>query len=83
MRGNMETIAVLLFVYTFIILWAMTFAVGLFITVAFITFSLILIGSIIEVIGNKHNRSSFQKFGLKLQGYGFNVVDFMLNKLEI
>jgi hypothetical protein len=61
----------------------MTFVIGLFITTAFITFSLILIGSIIEVIGNKHNKSSFKKFGLKLQGYGFTVVDFMLNKLEI
>jgi len=79
----METLAMLIFVYAFIALLIMTFTVGLFITTAFITFSLILIGSIIEVIGNKHNKSSFQKFGLKLQDYGFAVVDFLLYKLEI
>jgi len=79
----METLAMLIFVYAFIALLIMTFTVGLFITTAFITFSLILIGSIIEVIGNKHNKSSLQKFGLKLQGYGFAVVDFLLYKLEI
>jgi len=79
----METLAILAFVYTFIDLLVITFVVGFFITTAFITFSLVLIGSIIEVIGNKHNNDSAKKFGLKLQNYGFVVVDFMLNKLEI
>ena len=79
----METLFTLIFVYTLLVLFVMALVVGVFIATVFITFALILIGTIVEVFGIIYNKRSYQKLGIKIKTYGFNVVDFMLNKLEI
>ena len=61
----------------------MALVVGVFIATVFITLALILTGTIVEIFGSISNKKSYQKLGIKIQVYGFNVVDFMLNKLEI